>query len=1244
MFDNFDFREFVFGYQLTCYAETVTPGMDVWFVSFNLSTSRGGTCMRKLLLFALVAMVLVPVTMAQVTVTLGSTACSPQTPYLPWYHFYEYSEAQYGIPASELATVFPGPDPVMITQIGWYLCSATLPTSLYSLNIYMAEVPSSYNLAGLCTTSLDNFANGVQVASANTLSGTTPGIVMTTLDTPFTYNPGNALIITICNIASGYSSSVYWAGNSFTGNGRYRYRDGTPYDCNMATAEGGSTGCTNLWLTTAFGYSVASGYDLTMLTPGGAGSGTVSPPVGTYTYPVDSTANISATPAFGSVFDYWELDGAWYSDSATETVLMDDDHTVQAFFEPIGALALPFCEDFTGVATGSIPNNWQKVPNTTNWGATASANAGGVAPEMTFYYYPSQVNQFRLITPLLDGTSLSEITLWFNHYVNHYSTPYDLRVQTSLDGGTTWTTQWTIAPTGAMGPEQVFVNLNDMVGEEFHLAFVFDGDSWNINYWHIDDMCVGEPPDLWNLEMLSPYGQGAVSPPVGLHEMILGGTEQFIAGLPSSTWYGHNAYPGNDLVTFDPMTPGTLFVLGTNTAPNFLPAGTWADGVWYAAHYDAGSSNLYTVDTTTGALTLVGATGAPLNGIAYDEVNDIMYGAASYNLYTINRSTGTATMIGGWGSSYLMIDIGFGGGVLYGHDIITDSIYTINTSTGAATLVGATGFSCNYAQGMEYDKDQGRLFLSAYTTQGMLAEVDPATGHGWSWGNFQGGAEVCALAIPYGVFHPWEFDHWEVDGAYYSDQAVDTLLMDADYTVQAFFMTTGDTVELTMLAPGGPGVGTVSPAPGVHLYVEGQTATLSAVGDPGYMLDYWEVDGAWYSDNGTTTLLMDVDHTAQAFFGIDTTMGCDPSWIFSQPVVAETVFTTSDANGGYISADDFVGLVDPIMGVEFWGAELQCCWGACTKTNLNFNVRFYEYGSLPGALVHEEVVTMTRIVTQELVFGSATYGYIKKYSGWLATPVTMAQGWVGIQAVDSGACWFLWGDGGPSGASGTYQYAQNAGSGWASGGYGMDLALCLLGAAGVPAPTNCAADPAEVCAEEAVTLTADSFFDIYWFDDMCGGNLVGTGSPLVVNPLVTTTYYAQAYDPVEDEWSATCCDIEVQVNPLPGATASSNSPITAPIPVGDDLELYGGPDGMVWYSWTGPGGWTSTEQNPIIVAADETWIGTYTLTVFDGVCEDVAATNVWIGDPPPIPTMGLTGIGLLLLAVGSLMSFARRRK
>ena len=79
-----------------------------------------------------------------------------------------------------------------------------------------------------------------------------------------------------------------------------------------------------------------------------------------------------------------------------------------------------------------------------------------------------------------------------------------------------------------------------------------------------------------------------------------------------------------------------------------------------------------------------------------------------------------------------------------------------------------------------------------------------------------------------------------------------------------------------------------------------------------------------------------------------------------------------------------------------------------------------------------------------------------------------------------------------------------------------------------------------------------------------------------------------------------CTDYEVKIdyitaNENPTATASSNSPVC----VGDTIELYGGPEGMSSYSWTGPGTWTSDEQNPTRLDASLAMAGEYTLTVTD---------------------------------------------
>ena len=1024
--------------------------------------------MRKILLFSLMAVMLIPAALGQMTATIGSTASSPSSYQLPWNHYYGYSETQYGIPASDLTAL--GSYPATITKIGWHNYQDP-PTSNYSLNVYIDQVSSAYDLSDLCTS---QYANTNVAATGKLLTGGGAGTIYSlTLDTPFVYTPGNALIISVCDTTAGYQYPYStWSGNSFSGNGISRYSDSVVYDCNLATSDGGSTACTNMWMTTWFEFtSSASSYNLTMLTPGGAGTGTVAPAPGTYSYLEDAIVTISASPNVGYLFDYWELDGAFYSNDENESVLMNANHTVQGFFKPFAALALPFVEDFTGVATGDIPANWDRTYN--NWGAVATSNAGGVSPEMRLYYSPWVYDQIKLITPKLDGTAATQIACSFKHYIDWWSNSFDLIVQTSIDNGATWQNRWFQTVTSDFGGE-VIVNLDAVAGNEFQIAFVFDGDTDDLFYWYIDDIYVGAPPTMWELDMLNPVGQGGVIPGVGLHDMIVDGTEITLAAIPSSTWYAFDIFEDFSFA-FDPMTPGISNFIADMPTADFISAGTWADGDWYVTDI-ADSSNLYIVNTATGDLTFIGTTGYQFVGIAYDEVNDIMYGHAGSGLYQIDRTTATATLLTSLSQTY--VDIAYGDGVLYGHNLVNDAIYAINVSTGSHTLICSTGFIANYSQGMEYDKDHGRLFLSLFDYNDFLSylvEIDLASQTAINWGIFNDGdvTEIDGFAIPYGIVHPWEFDRWEVDGVFYSNNPITTLVMNDDHTAQAFF---------------------IFPDPS------------NCAADPAEIYPYDSVE-----------------LTADSAFEIH--------WF-------------DDVCGG-----NEIGVGSPL--------------------------------------------TVNPLVT-------TTY-YARAYDA------------VGNEWSD-GCC---------------------------------DVVVTVLSLPIPDDPTDCNADPAEICVGDDALLTADSAFEIHWFDDECGGNEIGVGLALNVNPLVTTTYYARAYDPIEDEWSDGCCDVEVMVHELPVATASNNSTAIDPLEEGDDLELAGGPDGMDYY-WEGPNAWTSTDQNPTRTDVNESMAGVYTLTVTDANgCEGSAATTVYIGEPPPpppIPTMGVTGIGLLLLALGSLISFARRRK
>src|SRR5678815_1584819 len=81
----------------------------------------------------------------------------------------------------------------------------------------------------------------------------------------------------------------------------------------------------------------------------------------------------------------------------------------------------------------------------------------------------------------------------------------------------------------------------------------------------------------------------------------------------------------------------------------------------------------------------------------------------------------------------------------------------------------------------------------------------------------------------------------------------------------------------------------------------------------------------------------------------------------------------------------------------------------------------------------------------------------------------------------------------------------------------------------------------------------------------------------------------------------------VTINAAPTATAGNNGPRC----VGQTLNLTS--SGGTSYSWTGPDGFTSNQQNPSITNVTTNAAGTYTVMVTNaGGCTDQATTNVTI--------------------------------
>ncbi len=234
-------------------------------------------------------------------------------------------------------------------------------------------------------------------------------------------------------------------------------------------------------------FEALDSYTLTMLAP--EGNGSVTPEPGDYAYLEDDIVNLVATPDFGWVFSHW-TGVVEDPDSPATTITMDDDHTVQAHFIEFEGLDLPWSEGFTGLPNGSIPANWAR--DAANWGVNNAGNAGGEAPEMRFNWNPSVSGEFYLYSPRIKTSGHDMLELSFKNFVDNFSGPgeYTLKVVAIADDVEYLIEEWVDPETiPAYEFEATLTAAEHGVGTDyFHIAWVFDGNSLDINWWNFDDI------------------------------------------------------------------------------------------------------------------------------------------------------------------------------------------------------------------------------------------------------------------------------------------------------------------------------------------------------------------------------------------------------------------------------------------------------------------------------------------------------------------------------------------------------------------------------------------------------------------------------------------------------------------------------------------------------------------------------------------------------------------------------------
>ncbi|MCF8465742.1 MAG: HYR domain-containing protein [Flavobacteriales bacterium] len=181
-------------------------------------------------------------------------------------------------------------------------------------------------------------------------------------------------------------------------------------------------------------------------------------------------------------------------------------------------------------------------------------------------------------------------------------------------------------------------------------------------------------------------------------------------------------------------------------------------------------------------------------------------------------------------------------------------------------------------------------------------------------------------------------------------------------------------------------------------------------------------------------------------------------------------------------------------------------------------------------------------------------------------------------------------------------------------------------------PTSITASGTTVCSGAPVTLTVNggslgTNAQWFWYIGGCGGQLVGSGASIVVNPLSTTNYFVRAQGPCNN---SACVEVLINVTPAPSVGFSGiTSPSACGAADGIITAIAGG--GTAPYVFTWSNGSVGATINGLAA-------GPYEVTVTDATgCTDFSSVS--LNDPGASPVTLVSSDGDNTICAGESVTF-----
>jgi GEVED domain/Pregnancy-associated plasma protein-A len=145
-----------------------------------------------------------------------------------------------------------------------------------------------------------------------------------------------------------------------------------------------------------------------------------------------------------------------------------------------------------------------------------------------------------------------------------------------------------------------------------------------------------------------------------------------------------------------------------------------------------------------------------------------------------------------------------------------------------------------------------------------------------------------------------------------------------------------------------------------------------------------------------------------------------------------------------------------------------------------------------------------------------------------------------------------------------------------------------------------------VCGGSPLNLSANGGTSYLWAGPAGYSSTQQNPSIVSVSSTIAGIYTVTAYSSASCTQTAT---VSIQYAAAPNISVSNNSPVCA----GGTVSLSSSNSSVQSYNWTGPNGFNSTQQNPIINNVTNSATGIYTLQVINQGCSASATTSIQIG-------------------------------